>query len=224
MIEKFLSEFITLTVQNWQNAWANKAFRKSLFFALSVLIPAAAFTSFFFSYIEDSKGGIQLNDWVLKAIPATDVSIPIIIIMTSAVFMGTIRSATNPNMFITLIWAYAFQLCFRIVTISATRFIAPPDLIILKDPFGSLLYPSRFITRDLFYSGHTAFLFQLYLCSTKIKDRYYFLLSTIALGSLLLVQHVHYTIDVITAPLFALACFWLAKKVILFKNAYTELV
>jgi len=94
---------------------------------------------------------------------------------------------------------------------------------VLKDPFGSILYPSRFITRDLFYSGHTAFLFQFFLCSTKKVDRYITFFAAITIGFLLLIQHVHYTIDVALAPAFAFACYWLSKRVIRYQHAYLEL-
>jgi hypothetical protein len=33
------------------------------------------------------------------------------------------------------------------------------------------------------------------------------------MGFLVLVQHVHYTIDVVSAPVFAYICYWLATKV-----------
>jgi hypothetical protein len=221
-MEKFITEFITLTTQNWASAWNNKTFRRLLILGMLLIITACISTSFFFSYIEDSKEGVILNDWVLRNIPAIDVSIPIVILVTSCMLLTSIRCAPDPNLFITLIWAFVFQLIFRIITIAATRFYAPQGLIELKDPIGSLLYHSRFITRDLFYSGHTAFLFQFYLCSKKIKDKYYFLFCTVAVGILLLVQHVHYTVDVVTAPLFAFGCFWLSKRIILSQNAYLQ--
>jgi|SRR6185437_3322436 len=217
-----MSEYILLTIRSWQNAWANKVFRRSLILAITLIVIAGVTTSFFFNYMEDSKLGVHLNDWVLKNLPAIDVSAFIVTLVTCAMAYMTIRCGTNPNMFLTLMWAYVFQLTFRIVTISATRFYAPPELIVLKDPFGSVLYHSRFITRDLFFSGHTAFIFMFFLCLPKKREKIVMLIAALTLGCLLLVQHVHYTVDVIMAPPFAFACFWLAKRVIGFQHAYVE--
>lgn len=215
-------QFFKLIIQNWQNAWSNKAFRKSLFSCIALLAVMLVLTGYFFSYIQYRKQGVVLNDWVLKMLPAKDVSVFIISIMSSVVLLYVFRCAVNPNMVITFIMAFVFLLATRIITISITRLIAPPELIILRDPMGSLLYPSRFITQDLFYSGHTASLFLFYLCSTKKIDKYYILLATISVGILLLIQHVHYTVDVVCAPLFAFGCFWLSKRIMHLQNAYVN--
>ena len=100
--------------------------------------------------------------------------------------------------------------------------MAPAGLIELKDPICNLMYGPRFITRDLFFSGHAATLFLLYLCSYKKFDRYYTLFAAIIVGILLLVQHVHYTLDVVCAPLFSLACFYIAKKIMATHHTYTR--
>jgi hypothetical protein len=213
-----MNEFIKLTVQNWQNAWYNKAFRNILILEVILLITLLVSTSFFFSYIQDLKEGIELNDWVLKVIPARDVSVPIVILMSSVVILYIIRCATNPNLVILFVLGAIFQLIFRIITINTTRFLAPPELIVLQDPMANVLYQSRFITKDLFYSGHTAAMFLFFLCANKKQDKYYILFSTIMVGSLLLVQHVHYTVDVAFAPLFAFLAYWLAKRILLVRN------
>lgn len=207
-----------MIIQNWRNAWNYKAFRKSLISGIVLLAVMVVLTYYFFNYIQYRKQGIVLNDWVLRMLPAIDVSVFIIFLMSSVVLLYILRSAINPNMVITFLIAYILLLATRIITISITRLLAPPELIVLKDPMGSLLYPSKFITQDLFYSGHTATLFLFYLCSTKKIDKYYMLLATISVGILLLIQHVHYTVDVVFAPLFAFGCFWLSKRILHLQN------
>lgn len=215
-----LIDFLDLTRQRWVNAWSNKTFRNTLLLGLVIILTASVTTDFFFTYIQNLKEGITLNDWVLKKIPAFDVSTPIVLIMVSAILLFHIRCATNPDMFVTLVWALIFQLIFRIVTIDATKFFAPPDLIVLKDPLGSILYHARFITRDLFYSGHTACLFVFYFCANKKYDKLYLLFASITIGSLLLIQHVHYTIDVVSAPFFAYTCVWISKRIMISRKVY----
>ena len=115
-------------------------------------------------------------------------------------------------MFITALMAFSLLLIVRIITISATRLLAPVGLVTLKDPICDLMYGSKCITRDLFFSGHTATLCILYLCSFKKTDKYYILFAIMCVAILLLIQHVHYTVDVVCAPFFAFGCFWISKR------------
>ncbi len=208
--------------QNWIDAWNHKAFRMNFIFGLVLLTIAMIFTSFFFNHIQDNKEGVVLNDWLLQRLPAMDVSAYIVILMFSAACLFAFRGIPNPNMLITFLFAMILQLTLRMITISITGFMAPVGLIVLRDPMGSMLYQNRFITRDLFYSGHTALLCLFYLCSFKKPDRFYLLFVAVSVAILLLIQHVHYTLDVVCAPIFAFACFWTAKKFIGYQNAYLD--
>jgi hypothetical protein len=140
--------------------------------------------------------------------------------MGSAALLFALRGIGNPNILLTFLFAIILELLARMVTITITGFLPPHNLIVLKDPMGSMLYQYRFISRDLFFSGHTAIVSLLYLCSLKKFDKYYTFLAVISVACLLLIQHVHYTIDVLFAPIFAYGCFWLSKKIIKSQNAY----
>lgn len=218
--EPGMKAYFRLINEKWQHAWSNRAFRKNLALEILLLALMMVATFYFFNYLQYRNNGVVLNDWVLKMLPATNVSAYIVFFMTSVITLFILRSAVNPDMVLTFLLAFVFLLATRIITISITNLLAPPDLIVLKDPIGSLLYHSRFVTRDLFYSGHTASLFLFYLCSMKKIDKYYILFATVSVGILLLVQHVHYTVDVAFAPFFAFGCFWLSKRIMRFQHAY----
>ena len=204
---------------NWHEAWQNKVFRRNLIITLVMLPFILFFTNQFFNYIQDCKSGVVLNDWVLKELPARNVSIPISFLMSSVILLCIIRCINNPKMFIRALMAFSLLLIARIITISATRLLAPVGLITLKDPLCNLMYGSRSITRDLFFSGHTATLCILYLCSFKRIDKYYILFAVMCVAVLLLIQHVHYTVDVLCAPFFAFGCFWISKRIIILQLA-----
>ena len=82
-------------------------------------------------------------------------------------------------------------------------------MVLLQDKIGSFLlngqqYP---ITKDLFFSGHTSTLFLMFLITQHKKVKATLLTISIIVPILLLVQHVHYTIDILAAPVFAYAIF-----------------
>ena len=65
---------------NWKKAWQQPSFRTRLIAGLFILPVILLFFSYFFGIIE-KRNGIQLNDWVLNALPAYDLSIPIFAII-----------------------------------------------------------------------------------------------------------------------------------------------
>lgn len=88
------------------------------------------------------------------------------------------------------------------LTITLVPLAAPAGLVELVDPLTGVFYGHTVITKDLFYSGHTSSILMMYFCLPKKSDRMLALIATIIVGCLLLVQHVHYTIDVLAAPIF----------------------
>ena len=92
----------------------------------------------------------------------------------------------------------------------------PRGIILLKDPFFFyVVKPSDMITKDLFFSGHTTtmVLFTL-MVENKWLKRVFFVCMLIV-PVLILIQHVHYTIDVVLAPFFTYYAYRIAfiKKI-----------
>jgi len=209
---------IKLIAQNWHDSMHDKGFRERLVVAIIGIVIMSFCTHFFFDFNETHKGGLVMNDWVLKELPAENVSMPITVFMLSVLVLFIIRAVPNPPMLVTALIAYSILLIFRIITIAVTHFQAPPELITLHDPVSDLVYGSKSITRDLFFSGHIATISLVYLCLAKKTDKHYLLFVAFSVAMLLLLQHIHYTIDIICAPFFALGSLWLSKKMAHFRN------
>ena len=93
--------------------------------------------------------------------------------------------------------------------------LASGRLVLLHDPLvDNLFYASATpITKDLFFSAHTATVLVLGLTVQHPALRRGLLLAGALIGLLVMVQHAHYTYDVLAAPLFAGLSAWLARRV-----------
>jgi len=184
-----------------------------MFSGVITLSIISCFLNPFFQAIE-MREGIQINDILLSILPAKDCSEAIFILIWSCVVLATIRFLNNPMLFIVFLWSYVALCVTRIITISLVPLDAPAGLIPLRDPLSNYFYGQIFITKDLFYSGHTATLFLIFLCLEKKNDKLIVLLATGVVGLLLLVQHVHYSMDVLAAPFFAYFNVFCARKLL----------
>ncbi len=187
----------------WSEAWASSLFRKKVIIGILLFPSILLILPTFFSKIE-ARQGIVLNDWLLQRIPSMDFSVVIFILVWSTSLLTLVRCIQKPAIFLMTLYFLIIITLLRIITISIIPLDPPNGLIILKDPITSLSYggSSVFIIKDLFFSGHTANLFMFYLCLQKKRDKLFALSTSLLVGLLVLVQHVHYSIDVIGAIVF----------------------
>jgi hypothetical protein len=180
--------------------WNSSTTRFQLITGSTLLAIVLCTMPFFFNSIEKRKG-IQLNDLVLDQIPAHNVSVLIFALIWGMAALAFYRAAAKPQMYVTYVWAYSFIMLIRFFTISFVKLDPPAGLIQLTDPLTGIFYGHAQITKDLFFSGHTSTLFLIFLTLEKKWDKALGLFAAIAVAGLLLVQHVHYTLDIIVAPI-----------------------
>lgn len=187
----------------WADAWQDKAFRAKLITACFLAVSILLILPHFFAMIE-KRDGIVLHDWILSYLPARDFSVLVFIIIWSFSVLVLVRAIQQPQFLLSILFGMIGLLCLRMVTIYLVPLNPPVGLITMQDPLTSLTYGGRnlFITKDLFFSGHTSNLFLFYLCLQKRGDKLAALLGTLTIAILVLVQHVHYCIDVAGAFLF----------------------
>jgi len=198
---------------NWRSAWSSREYRIKAITAGCIFVGILVCLPLFFAWIEQ-RHGILLNDRVLQLIPAVDVSIPTFIIIWSMTAYLIYRALQDPGIFILFLVSIDVLFLVRMVTIVVFPFEPPGNLIPLKDPFSSLVYGGTdvFITKDLFFSGHTSIQFLIFLCLKKPMEKWIAVLSTLVIAVLVLIQHVHYTIDVCAAILFTYLIYLVGKK------------
>ena len=197
-----MTGFIKKVGESWSKAVAEKAFLACLLIGLLISAIIIITQPAFYRFIE-ARHGIVLNDFVLNNISPFNVSVPVFIIIWGMVCIGMIRCLTTPRIFLNYMAGFIIITFLRTVCLSLIALDPPPGIIELKDPFTDVFYGGTFITKDLFFSGHTATLVLLSLALEKKRDKLVCTIAAILVAVLLLVQHVHYTIDVIAAPFFA---------------------
>jgi len=202
---------------SWSEAWQLRSFRNKTFVALALVAIILLTLPIFFNLIE-KREGMELQDFVLDTIPAMDVSLPTFVIIWSMVLLVFYRIYQNPRLFLEIAYGFILMCLCRVLTISILPLNPPPGLITLKDPIANIVYGGKgiFITKDLFYSGHTGNMFLFFLCLQAKWDKIFALTAAVLIGILVLVQHIHYTIDVIAAFIFTYFIYLVAKKVAFF--------
>jgi membrane-associated phospholipid phosphatase len=197
--------------QEWGSAWQSARFRRRILMALFFAISIASLFPVFFRTIE-KRDGVVLNDWILNQLPAHDVSLPLTLVVWVMTALIVFRCIQSPNMLMIFLWSYVIVSLVRILTISLVALDAPVNLIGLADPLSNAFYGSKFVTKDLFFSGHTSTLFLMALCLQNRTEKILGFIATAIVGFLLLVQHVHYSMDVLAAPVFTWFVYKLTKR------------
>ena len=195
----------------WAEAFRDRGFRLRLSLTLPVLVAALALLARFLDGVE-ARPGVVLPDPVLALLPPRDLTWLTFGLIYLGLFFGVARLSTAPRRLVVTLQAYVAMVLLRILAMWVTPLEAPPGMIPLHDPLVRLFGPGTLLTKDLFFSGHTSTLFLLALAVPGRRSRAFFLFCTAAVAVCVLVQHVHYTVDVLVAPLFAWASFRLALR------------
>jgi magnesium-transporting ATPase (P-type) len=208
-------QYSSANITSWSGAMEHSLFRKKLIIGIVIQSAILIFFPYFFSYIEQRQNGLILHDWILEFLTARDMSIPIFIILWSTTLLAIYRCVKQPAVFLTILYSLIF-LCFaRMLAIYFVHLDPPENLIPLNDPLTSITYGGRglFITKDLFFSGHTSNMLLLALCLPKKSDKIIAFSAAISIGIMLLIQHVHYSVDVLGAILITLLLVRQGKRV-----------
>lgn len=195
----------------WALAWQMPVFRQKLLLAVGILLSLTPVFPLFYQYIEKREGWVY-NDIVLQVLPSIDLSIPIFVITWGMALFTLVRVIKHPSLLLGVLYGIIVVNISRFISISLVPLNPPHGLIDIWDPITDMFYGESFVSKDLFYSGHTATQFLFFLFLPKRSDKALALCTTILMGILVLVQHVHYTIDVVFAPAFTYLCYLVAKK------------
>ena len=160
----------------------------------------------FLDWIE-FRPGVLLHDPLLASFQARKVTWLVFALIYGGLVLGLGTLSARPAALLVALQSYALVIVARMAAMYVVPLDPPVGMIRLKDPFIQLFDLGVVLTRDLFFSGHVATLFLLFLTARHRLLRAAFLLATVVVGAGLIWQHVHYTIDVLIAPFITFGCY-----------------
>jgi len=196
--------------------WNKEIFehRWLIFFSLILLVIAVILDYVAGTYVSKIQG-VAVPDILLDNIPTVDLNY---IYLYGAVFMVILLFlyplVFEVKKFHIVISQFSLLVMVRGFFTSLTHLAIPTGALQFHVP--KALFFLNF-SNDLFFSGHTAIPFLGFLLFKEDKIRYLFLALSILMGTVVLLMHVHYTIDVLSAFFITFGTFkigeWFFSKV-----------
>jgi len=200
-----------------------KSTRFCIHFALAILgITAFAISlPYFFNEILLPKPGIQLDDPILLLTQPKDWSMGIFVLLYSVTLISLLLNIKKPGTILLMFQMYAVVNFMRMISLYLFTLEAPEGTIPLSDPFLTVFaYGREVYVKDLFFSGHISTLCILFLVEERRIVKGVILIATILVAILLALQRVHYTLDILAAPLVA----WLVFRFFIWFNEELKLI
>jgi hypothetical protein len=206
-ISKELSEKITLMKSNYIRTWAvllrQRGFRWDLTITVAALVAVLSTLASFLQKIE-LRPGVALDDPVLRLFSPLDFTWLTFAVIYLGLLVGVVLLSREPKLLLIALQSYVVMVVIRIIAMTLVPLEPPPTMIPLADPTVEYFGTGTLLTKDLFFSAHTSTLF---------------LACVVVVAVCVLVQHVHYTIDVFAAPFFAYGAY---RLVVLGRRPLTQ--
>lgn len=193
----------------WTELLKNR--RATLVAALTLFTLIASLFSYsrFLLWVE-LRQGFAFIDPIHRLFAPVDLSWLVYTILYGAVILLFSTIGRDPERLFTLMRAYTILVAIRMICMAMLPLDPPAAMIPLVDPAVQLVMGngSAPLSRDLFFSGHTSFLLLVGFFAPNRALKIIFFSMTLIVGVAVILQHVHYTVDVIVAPMAA----WFASS------------
>lgn len=199
-------------LQEWKQELKNH--KRLIFTSLVFLIVAIAINFISGDYVSEVKGA-EVPDLILDHTPSINLNIIFVygnVLVIAALFIYPLlfRVKELHN----VISQFSLLVLVRALFISFTHLSTPTVAILPHYPWPLSLMDFK---NDLFFSGHTAGPFLGFLLFKNSKVGYFFLAASIVMAVTVLLMHIHYSIDVLSAFFITYGTFkigkWLFKKI-----------
>jgi hypothetical protein len=197
-------------VDNWRRAFRSREYRDQALVTLAALLVTLLLLRAFMNFIA-ARMGVVLHDPLLELFAPASFAWITFSLIYAGLLLGIVSLFVYPFSLLLALRALVVLIVLRAICQFFLPLDPPADAIPLADPFVQIPGFRPVIARDLFFSWHTALL-ALLAFVTQWKDLKIILaLLALIVSALMLLQHAHYTIDLLVAPCFAYAAYGLAK-------------
>jgi len=188
----------------WKEWLSTARGRGIVMFCFATLLSMILFMPIYYSVLLGPKAGILLNDPILNFFTPIDWSNAVFFILAVALIQTLIQYSNKPAILMAGIMTYCVVNILRAITMLAVTLEPPADMILLIDPISAyFVYPDQAFAKDLFFSGHVSTMMATVFVE---RNRVWYLVKILGTGIMavfLAWQHVHYTVDLIAAPIIA---------------------
>jgi membrane-associated phospholipid phosphatase len=200
-------------MKSYKEYFTDKNFLKS-FFGGIILLSVSLVAQFFISSYVNSLPSEPVTDLILSNIRVYDVSLIFVYGSVVLLIIGIIIAIRNLNYVPFAMKSLALFTLIRSLFVILTHMsIFPTHITINSAFFNSQAFNGIFTGNDLFFSGHTGlpFLLALMIWNKDKNLRIIFLGFSILFGTVVLLGHIHYSIDVLSAFFITYTIFHICK-------------
>ncbi|KAJ0410639.1 hypothetical protein ATCC90586_009120 [Pythium insidiosum] len=143
-----------------------------------------------------------LSDPLHTFFEPVDCSLALSVLVYGSVVLAFYYSLPRPDHFFEYMQTHTLVITLRMLALYLTPLEAPPGTVPLVDP---IAHPDgAVLVRDLFFSGHTAATFTIFIGVRRQDTRWrlFFGLSFVVTAMLVVLMKAHYVLDVLAAPCF----------------------
>jgi PAP2 superfamily C-terminal len=196
----------------WKEALQSTRVRWAIVFCMITFLLMVLLMPAYYRDIINPKRGFQMDDPLLNFFTPRDWYMPIFFILYVAVGDTFYRYFRNPGIVLLGVTTYCAVNIVRTITMYIITLEPPSGMILLTDPISSALYPSTGFAKDLFFSGHVSTIMIVVLLEKNRLAKALKALGTVIIAVLLAWQRVHYTLDLLAAPVFTYLVFLIVQK------------
>lgn len=178
----------------------------TILFLIISLVSLANFLNFV-----EARPGVVLHDPVLNLFNPVDLTWLTFGLIYFSILFAVYSLINKPVQLVFAFQLYTIMVIIRMTAMYLLPLEPPEKMIVLSDPVVEYFGTGRALTKDLFFSGHTATLFILYLVTEEKPIKHVFLVCMAIVALSVLLQHVHYTIDIFAAIFFTYSAFAFLK-------------
>jgi hypothetical protein len=203
-VQKWRSE----VADTWRVAMSDESFKRR-FYGNFVICFTVYMILVYWIHLNSGRPGKVIFDPVHALLPVYDFS-PIIFFFTySGVLIFLFHVSKYPELLHRGFTGFTVVFVMRAICIHTFPLSPPEGMIILHDPLLDNAVHENTVLNDLFFSGHVSDLSFFYFMSRDNTIKRLIFICGIMVGLFIVWQRVHYSFDVLAAPAFAYAAYWL---------------